>query len=141
MKHEELTKDIIGAAMAVLNELKPGLDEKLYENALIIELTARGHQVEQQRQYPVHYKGHFIGTLVPDLIVDGKLIADPKVASAFNDTHIAQMLGYLNITSLEVALLLNFKEATLTWKRVVRGNREKTTDFTDDTDNQIRKSV
>jgi GxxExxY protein len=115
MKHEELTKDIIGAAMTVLNELKPGLDEKLYENALVIELVARGHQVEQQRDYPVHSKGHFIGKLVPDLIVDGKVIADPKVASAFNDTHIAQMLGYLNITNLEVALLLNFKDATLTW--------------------------
>ena len=125
MKHEEITKDIIGAAMAVLNELKPGLDEKLYENALVIELVARGHTVEQQREYPVHYKGHFIGKLVPDLIVDGKVIADPKVVSAFNDTHIAQMLGYLNITGLEVALLLNFKESKLTWKRVVRGNQEE----------------
>ena len=123
MKHEELTGDIIGAAMAVLNELKPGLDEKLYENALVIELVARGHTVEQQREYPVHYRGHFIGKLVPDLIVDGKVIADPKVVSAFNDTHIAQMLGYLNITGLELALLLNFKEAKLAWKRVVSGNK------------------
>ena len=122
MKHEELTGDIIGAAMAVLNELKPGLDEKLYENALVIELLARGHTVEQQRDYPVHYRGHFIGKLVPDLIVDGKVIADPKVASAFNDTHMAQMIGYLNITGLELALLLNFKEAKLAWKRVVSGN-------------------
>jgi len=136
MKHEDITKDIIGAAMAVLNELKPGLDEKLYENALVIELVARGHTVEQQREYPVHYKGHFIGKLIPDLIVDGKVIVDPKVVTAFNDTHIAQMLGYLNITGLEVALLLNFKEATLTWKRVVRGMPEKglTTDDTDNTD-------
>jgi GxxExxY protein len=124
MKHEEITKAIIGAAMAVLNELKPGLDEKLYENALVIELVAREHTVEQQREFPVHYRGHFIGKLVPDLIVDGKVIADPKVVSVFNDTHIAQMLGYLNITGLEVALLLNFKESTLTWKRVVRGNQE-----------------
>lgn len=52
----------------------------------------------------------------------GKVIADPKVVSAFNDTHIAQMLGYLNISGLEVALLLNFKEAKLTWKRVIRGD-------------------
>ena len=94
MKHEEITRDIIGAAMAVLNELKPGLDEKLYENALVIELAARGHKVEQQREYPVHYRGHFIGKLIPDLIVDGKVIADPKVAGAFTDSHLAQMLGY-----------------------------------------------
>ena len=124
MKHEEITKDIIGAAMTVLNELKPRLDEKLYENALVIELVARGHTVEQQREYLVHYRGHFIGKLVPDLIVDGKVIADPKVVNAFNDTHLAQMLGYLNITGLEVALLLNFKEATLSWKRVVKGKNE-----------------
>jgi len=111
--------------MAVLNELKPGLDEKLYENALVIELQARGHTVEQQQEFPVHYRGHFIGKLVPDLIVDGKVITDPKVVCAFNDTHIAQMLGYLNITDLEVALLLNFKEAKLSWKRVVTAEREK----------------
>ena len=124
MKDEELTKDIIGAAMAVLNELKPGLDEKLDENALIIELQYRGHTVEQQREFPVHDRGHFIGKLVPDLIVDGSVIADPKVVTAFNDTHMAQMLGYLNITDLDVALLLNFKEAKLTWRRVVRGEPE-----------------
>lgn len=121
MKHEELTGQIIGAAMAVLNELKPGLDEKLYEKALLIELTSQGHTIEQRREYPVHYRGQFIGKLVPDLIVDGKVIVDPKVISAFNETHTAQMLGYLNITGLEVALLLNFKEAKLQWKRVVRG--------------------
>jgi GxxExxY protein len=120
MKHEELTKDIIGAARVVLNDLRPGLDEKLYENALVIELQLRGHTVEQQRQYPVHYRAQFIGTLVPDLIVDSKVIADPKVVTTFTDTHLAQMLGYLNITGFEVALLINFKEATLTWKRVVR---------------------
>jgi len=125
MLHKEITEVIIGAAMAVLNELKPGLDEKLYENALVIELQARGHSVEQQREYPVHYRGHFIGKPIPDLIVDGKVIADPKVVSDFNETHIAQMLGYPNITGLEVALLLNFKNAKLEWKRVVNEKRRK----------------
>jgi len=127
MLHEEITKEIIGSSMAVLNELKPGLDEKLYENALVIELQARGHSSEQQREYPVHYRGHFIGKLIPDLIVDGKVIADPKVVTDFNDTHIAQMLGYLNITGLKLALLLNFKNAKLEWKRVVRERRGKDT--------------
>ena len=120
MKHEAITSDIIGAGMAILNELKPGLDEKLYENALVIELAARGHKVDQQREFPVHYRGHFIGKLVPDLIVDNAVLADPKITAVFNDTHIAQMLGYQNITGLEVALLLNFKEAKFGWKRVVR---------------------
>jgi GxxExxY protein len=65
MLHEEITKDIIGAAMAVLNELKPGLDEKLYENALVIELRSRGHIVEQQREYPVHYRGNSLANSCP----------------------------------------------------------------------------
>jgi GxxExxY protein len=125
MKHEELSREIIGAAMAVLNELKPGLDEKLYENALILELVGRGHHVEQQREYPVYYRGHFIGKLIPDLIVDSAMIVDPKVISAFNETHRSQMLGYLNITGLEVALLLNFKEAKLAWKRIVLGKETR----------------
>ena len=133
MLHEEITKDIIGAAMAVLNELRPGLDEKLYENALVIELVARGHAVEQQREFPVHYRGHFIRKLIPDLIVDGKVITDPKVVTTFNDTHVAQMLGYLNITGLKVALLLNFKESKLDWKRVVN---IKTADNADNTDKE-----
>jgi GxxExxY protein len=131
MLHEKITQDIIGAAMAVLNELKPGLDEKLYENALIIELQERGHSIEPQREYPVHYHGHFIGKLIPDLIVDGKVIADPKVVTTFNETHVAQMLGYLNITGLEVALLLNFKNAKLEWKRVVNERKGKTADGAD----------
>ncbi len=118
--HEELSKHIIGAAMEVLNELKPGLDEKLYENALVRELIMRGHQIEQQRSFPVEYKGTNIGTLVPDLIVDGKVIVDPKVVTAFNDSHIAQMTGYLAITGLRLAILLNFKSARLEWKRVVK---------------------
>jgi GxxExxY protein len=118
--HEELSKKIIGAAMTVLNELKPGLDEKLYENALVIELRERGHSVNQQKAYNVQYKGHQIGRLIPDLIIDDLVIADPKVVSAFNETHLAQMTGYLALTGLRLALLLNFKHAKLQWKRVVR---------------------
>lgn len=66
------------------------------------------------------YRGELIGTLVPDLIVDSAIIVDPKVVTAFTETHVAQMLGYLNITGLELALLLNFKNARLDWKRVIR---------------------
>ena len=118
--HKELNGHVIGAAMTVLNELKPGLDEKLYENAMVIELQEQGHAVEQQKRFPVHYRGHLVGTLVPDMIVDGLVIADPKVVTGFNDTHTAQMLGYLAITGLNLALLLNFKHAKLEWKRLVR---------------------
>lgn len=118
--HEALSAQIIGAAMDVLNELKPGLDEKLYENALVIELRKRGHAVDQQRQFKVEYKGHEIGTLIPDLIVDERVIADPKVVTVFNESHLAQMTGYLALTRLRLALLLNFKYARLQWKRIIR---------------------
>jgi GxxExxY protein len=119
MKHRSVTDAVIGAAMTVLNSLRPGLDEKLYERALVIELSKRGCAVEQQRQFPVFYDGQNIGVLIPDLIVDGVVIVDTKVVTCFNDAHIAQMLGYLNITRLEVALLVNFKDAKLQWKRIV----------------------
>jgi GxxExxY protein len=117
--YEELSGSVIGAAMKVLNELKPGLDEKIYERALAIELIARGHKVEQQRRFEVFYRDHLVGTLVPDLIVDDLVIADPKVVAAINDTHEAQMIGYLNITKLKLALLFNFKFASLQWQRIV----------------------
>lgn len=125
MKNEALTHAIIGAAMDVLNELRPGLDERLYERALAIELQARGHRIEQQREFPVHYRGILVGRLVPDLIVDGTVIVDPKVVSSFTETHLAQMIGYLRITGLEVALLLTFKENRLGWKRVVATRQER----------------
>ena len=118
--HEELSKAIIGAAMVVHNELKPGLDEKLYERALVIELGEDGRGLNQQQRFTVHYRGHEIGTLIPDLIVDELVIVDTKVVTSFNDTHIAQMTGYLSHTGLRLGMLLNFKHAKLQWKRVVR---------------------
>jgi GxxExxY protein len=120
MIHEELSGKIIGAAMEVLNELKPGLDEKLYERAMTIELKQLGHSVSVQSLFPVSYRGELIGNLIPDLIVDNAVIVDPKVVSCFTDTHVAQMIGYLNITRLDLALLINFKNARLEWKRVLR---------------------
>jgi len=120
MIHEELSGKIIGAAMDVLNELRPGLDEKLYERAMIIELKRRGHGLSIQRGFPVFYRGELIGNLIPDLIVDDAVIVDPKVLACFTDTHVAQMVGYLNITGLDLALLPSFKNARLEWKRLLR---------------------
>ena len=117
--HKELSEDIIGAAMTVLNKLRPGLKEKAYENALVIELRKRGHNIEQQRVFDVHYDGIIVDTLIPDLIVDGKMIVDPKCVTEFTETHYAQMIGYLAITGLRLAILLNFKESRLRWKRVI----------------------
>jgi GxxExxY protein len=118
--HGKLSEDIIGSGMKILNALKPGLDEKIYENALVIELQRRGHKVEQQRAYVVTYENQPVGRGVPDLIVDSLVIVDPKVVVAFDDTHIAQMIGYLSLSGLELAILLNFRYARLGWKRVIR---------------------
>jgi len=120
MIHSELSEKVIGAAMRVLNELKPGLDEKIYENALVVELQELGIPIEQQRQFDVRYKGQKVGLLIPDLIVGGQIIVDTKVVSAFNDSHMAQMIGYLTITGLQLGLLINFKNLKLEWKRVVK---------------------
>ena len=106
--------------MEVRNGLKPGLDEKLYERALIIELTHRRHIISVQRSFPVSYRGELIGNLIPDLIVDDAVIVDPKVVACFTETHVAQMIGYLGITGLDLAILINFKNARLEWKRVLR---------------------
>ena len=127
MIHEDVSGKIIGAAMEVLNELNPGLDEKLYERALSLELKNRGHVVSVQRSFPVWYRGELIGNLVPDLIVDNAIIVDPKVVACFTETHVAQMIGYLNITGLDLALLINFKNARLEWKRVLRRQENEKT--------------
>jgi GxxExxY protein len=129
--HEQLSGAIIGIAMEVLNELSPGLDEVLYERALVIELRRRGHEVAAQKSFPVFYRVELIGNLIPDIIVDSSVIVDPKVVTAFNETHVAQMIGYLNITGLELALLLNFKNARLDWKRVVRRQNREDSDVPD----------
>jgi GxxExxY protein len=118
METNELTEKLIGAAHKVLFTLKPGLDEKLYERALVIELTKQGLRCDVQREFMVRYDGQHIGSLIPDLIVNETVIVDPKVVTAFNENHLAQMLGYLNITGLKTALLLNFKYASLQIKRV-----------------------
>jgi len=93
MLYRSQSESIIGAAMQVLNTLKPGLNEKAYENAMVIELKKRGHSIEQQRRFDVFYDGEWVDTLVPDLLVDGIIIIDPKVVTDFNETHVAQMMG------------------------------------------------
>ena len=127
--HEDLSRDILAAAMRVHSTLKPGLDERLYENALVIELAKRAHRADQQKSFSVYYEGHFIGKMTPDLLVDDLVIVDPKVVDEFNRDHLAQMLGYLAVTGLQLAILINFKHATLRWKRVVNSTNQMTEDF------------
>lgn len=116
--HGDLTEKIIGAAMAVHRALGPGLDEKIYENALCIEFAAQSIDFSQQERFPVFYRGKICGTLITDLIVESKVVVEAKVVDCVIDAHIAQTLSYLSVTNLQIGLILNFKPISLTTKRV-----------------------
>ncbi len=116
--HSELTEKIIGAAIAVHRVLGPGLDEKIYENALSLEFAAQSLAFTQQERFPVVYRNQLVGTLITDLIVSGKVIVEAKVVSNIIDAHIAQTLSYLSITGLQVGLIINFRTPTVTLKRI-----------------------
>ncbi len=121
------TEAVIGCAFEVLNEVGPGLLEKPYENALIVEFGLRDIPFEQQRRYDVLYKAVKIGEYVPDIIAFGALVVDAKVIDRITDHELGQMLNYLRITGHPVGLILNFRRARLEWKRVAStgfGKRE-----------------
>jgi GxxExxY protein len=117
--HAEVTFAIIGGAMEVLNGLGHGLDEKPYENALLIELGQRQLKVDQQKRYEVVYKGVVVGDYIPDLIVGDAVVVDTKVIDRISDVERGQLLNYLRITKLKVGLILNFKRPKLEWERLV----------------------
>jgi len=119
LKHGDITHAVIGCAMEVLNDLGHGLHEKPYENALVIEFDLRGITFEQQRRFPVTYKGHSVGEFIPDLIAAGTVVVDAKVIDAITDHERGQMLNYLRISRLPVGLILNFKHPKLHWERIV----------------------
>ena len=109
---------VVGCAIEVLNALGHGLVEKAYENALVIEFLLRKIPFRQQRSYDVLYKGHKIGSFVPDLIVFNALVVDTKVIDRITDHERGLMLNYLRITGLRVGVILNFKRRKLEWERI-----------------------
>lgn len=118
--HQDISERILGCAMTVHNTLKPGLREKTYERALVHELSKAGMKTDQQKQFDVIYDGKVIDILIPDLIVADAVIVDAKCVTAFDDAHVAQIIGYLSITGLRLGLLINFKHARLQWRRIVQ---------------------
>ena len=117
------TKVIIGCSFDVLNELGHGLYEKIYENSLVVEFKRRGIAFDQQRRFEVLYKGEFVGEFIPDLIVYGNVVVDPKCIDRLTDHERGKMLNYLRTTKLPVGLILNFKHAKLEYERIVLSNR------------------
>jgi GxxExxY protein len=117
--HAQLTFAIIGCAMEVLNEVGPGLHEKPYENALVVEFGLKNIRLDQQRRFSVTYKGVQVGEFVPDLIAESAVVVDAKVIERITDVERGQMLNYLRISGLKVGLILNFKRPKLEWDRVI----------------------
>ena len=115
----ELTHAIIGAAFEVLNLLRHGLHEKPYENSLVVEFGLRGMAVDQQRRFPVLYKGIQVSEYVPDLLVAASVIVDAKVIERITDLERGQMMNYLRITKLRVGLIISFHKPKLEWDRIV----------------------
>lgn len=107
--HAELTRSVIGAAIAVHRSLGPGLLETAYEACLEHELQLAGHRVERQVSLGLNYRGlHVPLAFRMDMVVDGVLVIELKVAEAFTPEHEAQILSYLRFSEKPVGLLLNF---------------------------------
>ncbi|MCC5835443.1 MAG: GxxExxY protein [Opitutales bacterium] len=114
------SQQIVGSAMEVLNEIGNGFHEKPYENALVIEFRLREIPCLQQKPFSVFYKSEKVGDYIPDLIAYEKIVVDTKVIEKITDREIGQMMNYLKITGLRLGYILNFRNAKLEWKRVVR---------------------
>ncbi len=114
-----VSERIIGCAFAVANTLGSGFVEKVYENALALELRDAGLAVEQQRSAVVKYKGTTVGEYVADLPVEGSVIVELKAVKGLDDIHRAQCLNYLKATGLRLCLLINFGRLRLEIKRLV----------------------
>jgi GxxExxY protein len=123
-KHAELTEKIIGAFFKVYNTLGYGFAEKVYENALVIELRKLGLKVEQQKSITVYYEGTVVGEYVADVIAADVVLLELKAARQITDEHEAQLLNYLKATPIEVGLLLNFGPKA-EFKRKVFDNERK----------------
>jgi GxxExxY protein len=118
---EALAQVVIGAAIEVHKLLKPGMPEKSYKLALSHELTLRGIPHQTEAKVPIMYKGVKVGEGFIDILVDGKLILELKAVEALNDVHRAQVIGYLQMTNLQLGLLINFNVVKLAQglKRVI----------------------
>lgn len=107
-KYSEITDRIINAFYHVYNTLGYGFLEKVYENALAYELRKRGYTVVQQMPLTVYYDDVVVGDYYADLVVNGVVILELKVAESIAPAHEAQLLNYLRATTYEVGLILNF---------------------------------
>jgi GxxExxY protein len=117
--YKETTEKIIGAAFEVHRELGYGFLERVYQRALQVELLRKGVPTEIERRIQVQYKGDAVGDYAADLIVDGVVAVELKVAPQYDKRDEAQLLNELKATGLKVGLLINFGRSKVEYKRLI----------------------
>jgi GxxExxY protein len=119
LKKEDLTYKIRGAIFEVNRELGAGFLEKVYENALMIELKDRGLKAETQVPITVRYKNKNVGEYFADVVVENRVILELKAVESLEKIHEAQLLNYLRATEYKVGLLVNFTHPKTVIRRFV----------------------
>jgi GxxExxY protein len=120
MEYEELTKQIIGAAYDVFNEMGFGFLESVYESCMVVELTERGLIAQAQQPIEVFFRGRVVGHFEADLLVDDAVIVELKSVRQLIEAHEVQLVNYLKATHKRVGLLINFGAGGVEVKRKVR---------------------
>ncbi len=128
MDMNELTYAIRGAIFEVNKILGAGFLEKIYENALLIELRTRGLKAESQVPLKVLYKDNLVGEYFADILVENHVIIELKTVERIEKIHEAQVLNYLKATGLKIGLLVNFKHQKAEIKRIVLDLPERKAD-------------
>src|ERR1700683_286306 len=118
---DSLTERVLGAVFEVSNTLGAGFLEKVYERALLRELTLRGVRATGQVSFAVTYKGHSVGEYFADILVEDVLVVELKCVERLANEHTAQCLNYLRASGRTLCLLVNFQKPKVEWKRVVHG--------------------
>ena len=123
--HADITDKIIGCAYKVYRILGAGFLEKIYENALIIELHQIGLNVVQQHPIKVNYKGNIIGDYYADLLVENTVIIELKAVNELSKVHETQLVNYLKATGIEVGLLINFGDDINIKRKVMQAQNDR----------------
>ena len=116
-----LSAQVIGAAQRVSSVLGCGFLEKVYENALVVEVRSRGMAVQQQSGIAVRYRREIVGEYFADLLVEDRIIVELKAVRALDNIHEAQCMNYLRASGLPLCLLMNFARPRLHVRRFVGG--------------------
>jgi len=116
---DPLTEAVLGAIFEVSNTLGTGFLEKVYQRALLLELTLRGIPATSETALTITYKGHSVGDYFADILVEDALVIELKCADRLAPEHTAQCLNYLRASGRTVCLLVNFQQPKVEWKRIV----------------------